>query len=81
LTDNPKIKTSVSLSEELLRAIDKQTRQYKKSRSEFIESALWTFIGQLIRDELNARDLEIINQRAEYLNKEADDVLAYQVRI
>ena len=30
--------------------------------------------------EQNARDLQIINQRAEYLNREAADVLEYQVR-
>jgi hypothetical protein len=32
-----------------------------------------------LRDEQNARDLAIINQRAEALNKEALDVLAYQI--
>ena len=47
--------------------------------SDFIETAVWTFIGQLIRDEQNARDLEIINRRADFLNQEAADVLAYQV--
>jgi hypothetical protein len=32
----------------------------------------------MIGDEMNARDLEIINRRADYLNKEAADVLSYQ---
>lgn len=30
-------------------------------------------------DEENARDLEIINRRADFLNEEANDVLGYQV--
>lgn len=76
-----KIKTSITLSEELLRIIDKRAKQHKKERSDFIEAAVWAFIGQLIRDEQNARDLEIINRRAHQLNKEAIDVLAYQVQL
>jgi len=76
-----KIKTSITLSEELLHIVDKRARQYKKNRSDFIEAAIWAFIGQLIRNEQNARDLEIINRRADYLNKEAADVLAYQVQL
>jgi len=33
----------------------------------------------LIREEQNARDLEILNRRADALNKEAAEVLEYQV--
>ena len=73
-----KIKTSITLSEDLLKAIDQQSRQYK-NRSEFIETALWAFITQMLRNEQNAKDLEIINRRADRLNKEAEDVLTYQV--
>ena len=74
-----KVKTSISLSEELLDIIDKRARQFKKNRSDFIESAVRAFIKKLIRDEQNAKDLDIINRRAEYLNGEAEDVLTYQV--
>jgi metal-responsive CopG/Arc/MetJ family transcriptional regulator len=73
-----KVKTSITLSEDLLEAIDQRVERYK-NRSEFIEIAVWAFIAQMMRDEQNARDLQIINQRADYLNKEALDVLAYQV--
>ena len=79
-----KVKTSITLSENLLQAIDTRAREqgdHYKNRSDFIETALWTFITQLFRDEQNARDLEIINRRAEYLNAEAEDVLAYQVAL
>jgi metal-responsive CopG/Arc/MetJ family transcriptional regulator len=74
-----KVKTSITRSKELLQAIDQRARQFKKNRSDFIEAAVWAFIGQLIRDEQNAKDLEIINRRADFLNQEAVDVLAYQI--
>lgn len=74
-----KVKTSITLSEDLLKAIDERARQYKKNRSDFIEGAVWMFIGRLIRDEQNARDLEIIDRLADRLNQEAADVLAYQM--
>jgi hypothetical protein len=35
-------------------------------------------IAQRQRERQNARDLEIINRRAHYLNEEAADVLDYQ---
>lgn len=75
-----KVKTSITLSEDLLKAIDLRIGQ-RKNRSDFIETALWTFIHQAVRDEQNKRDLETINRRAEHLNKEAEDVLAYQVSL
>jgi metal-responsive CopG/Arc/MetJ family transcriptional regulator len=75
-----KVKTSITLSEDLIKAID-QRASSGRTRSEFIEMALWAFITQMIRNEQNARDLEIINQQAERLNQEAADVLAYQVAI
>jgi metal-responsive CopG/Arc/MetJ family transcriptional regulator len=73
-----KIKTSITLSEDLLEAIDKRSVQFK-NRSEFIESALRAYIAKMIRDEQNAKDLAIINRQVERLNKEAADVLNYQV--
>ncbi len=72
-----KIKTSITLSEDLLEAIDKLSVQFK-NRSEFIESALRAYIAKMIRDEQNAKDLSIINRQFERLNKEAADVLNYQ---
>lgn len=74
-----KVKTSITLSEDLLKAIDE--RAGDKNRSEFVETALRAFITQVDRDEQNARDVQIINQRADYLNQEAADVLAYQVKL
>ena len=38
-----------------------------------------TYVAQLARREAEARDLEILNRRADSLNEEACDVLDYQV--
>ncbi|MFN7946962.1 MAG: ribbon-helix-helix domain-containing protein [Blastocatellia bacterium] len=73
-----RVRTSVTISKDLLRAIDKLSGQHK-NRSEFIEAALRNYIAQLIRQQQNARDLEIINRRADDLNEEAMDVHGYQV--
>jgi len=35
----------------------------------------------MIRDAENAKDLEILNQRADSLNREAAEVLEYQVAL
>lgn len=75
-----KVKTSITLSKELLKTIDKLSGR-SKSRSEFIEAALKSYIALVIRNEQNAKDLEIINRRADELNEEALDVLAYQVNL
>jgi hypothetical protein len=82
-----KVKTSITLSPELLKAIravakrsGKAAKAYK-NRLDFIEAAVWAFIGQMIRDEQNARGIEMINQRADALNEKAADVLAYQVKL
>jgi len=74
-----KVKTSITLSEELIKAIDQ--RLDHKTRSEFIERVLWSFIAQIARNEQDRRDLEIINEQADQLNEEAIDVLDYQVNL
>jgi len=75
-----KIKTSITLSDEILKAIDLCVGEYK-SRSEFLETAARKFIVELARKEAEHRDLEIINRRADSLNAEAEDVLTYQVSL
>ena len=73
-----KCKTSITLSEQVLQAVDKRARKNQKNRSGFIEAAVRAYLAQLTRDEQNARDLEIINRRAHRLNKEAAEALEYQ---
>ncbi|MDZ7666141.1 MAG: ribbon-helix-helix domain-containing protein [Desulfotignum sp.] len=75
-----KTKTSITLSQEILRAIDAHMAGYK-SRSDFLETAARVFIDHLEKKEAELRDLEIINKHADTLNEEAEDVLGYQVPI
>ena len=75
-----KVKTSITLSNEIIEAIDEYGQPYK-NRSDFIEAAIWAFVKQIVRDQENARDIEIINRNADRLNAEALDVLAYQVQL
>ena len=72
-----KVKTSITLSDEILKAIDLHIGGYR-SRSEFLEIAARRYIAQLARKEVERRDLEIINRHADSLNAEAEDVLIYQ---
>lgn len=73
-----KTKTSVTLDGRLLRGIDQHAADYR-SRSEFIGAAVEHFMRHLERQEAERRDLDILNRHADALNKEAEDVLAYQV--
>lgn len=72
-----KVKTSITLSEDVVEAVDELAGK-SSNRSEFIETALRSYIARQKRDEQNSRDLEIINRRHARLNKEAEDVLAFQ---
>jgi metal-responsive CopG/Arc/MetJ family transcriptional regulator len=74
-----KVKTSITLTEELLKIVDKRAKKSHKNRSDFIETAVWAFVSQIARNEQNAHDLEILNRRADFLNDEAADVLSYQI--
>jgi metal-responsive CopG/Arc/MetJ family transcriptional regulator len=67
-----KVRASITLSRDLLRAIDEHARQREETRSAFIEAALQAFV------ERSVRDLQIINEHADSLNQEAADVLEYQ---
>jgi metal-responsive CopG/Arc/MetJ family transcriptional regulator len=71
-----KTKTSITLSADILELMDRQAGT--KSRSEFIETALWAYVSELARRERDAGDLMILNRDADLLNEEAIDVLAYQ---
>lgn len=71
-----KVKTSVTLSEELLNAIAAETDQSK--RSAFIEEAAWRYLRERERDARDRRELELINEHADELNAEARQVLEFQ---
>jgi metal-responsive CopG/Arc/MetJ family transcriptional regulator len=73
-----KIKTSLTLSQDLLQSIALLPEPYQ-NRSVFLETAAWAYLAQLRREAIHARDIEIINRRADYLNAEVMDALTYQV--
>ena len=75
-----KIKTSVTLSEELIQQIDALSSQYG-TRSALIERAVRDFLAAQAQRTRDTQDLEILNRRAETLNVEAEDVLSYQVEL
>ena len=72
-----KVKTSVTLSPEVLRMVDEAAGS-RRSRSAVIEHVLRHFFRERSRRKLHARDLQLINAAAERLNQEANDVLEYQ---
>lgn len=69
-----KVKTSVTLPGDLVKAIGRHDR----NRSAFIEKAIRAYIARLEKVRADARDVEIINRNADDLNREAADVLEYQ---
>jgi len=72
-----KLKTSVTLSEETVQAIE-EVAGPGANRSRVIEDAVVEYIERRRRDRRDQRDLEILNRNAEALNREVEDVLRYQ---
>jgi metal-responsive CopG/Arc/MetJ family transcriptional regulator len=72
-----KEKTSITLSSDVLTQVDRSAGS-KASRSAFIERVLREYFKTKVREAINARDLELINANADYLNREMEDVLKYQ---
>jgi metal-responsive CopG/Arc/MetJ family transcriptional regulator len=72
-----KTKTSVTLSAEVLDAVDELAGP-DGSRSAIIERILRGFLRRRQRALRDARDLAILNRHSERLNSEAADVLGYQ---
>ena len=72
-----KEKTSITLSSDVLAGVDRLAGS-KFSRSAFIERVLRRYLRERARTKAQARDLQRINQAAERLNAEANEVLEYQ---
>lgn len=75
-----KVKTSITISDDLLHEIDRCSDDFR-SRSNFLETAARGLLRELARREAERGDLDIIDRRADALNAEAEDVLAYQVAL
>jgi len=74
-----RIKTSITLPESLLASIDQHAGSFDNNRSAFIEAAARALIAHIERDLQDSRDMEIINREADRLNREAEEVLSFQV--
>jgi metal-responsive CopG/Arc/MetJ family transcriptional regulator len=73
-----KQKTSITLSADLLKAIDRLTGK-SGNRSALIEKVLRDFVAAHARRERDERDRRIIDAAADRLNEEAADALGYQM--
>ena len=72
-----KTKTSVSLSDDLLKLIDGVV-EGENRRSAFIEEAVKAYLEVLKRHKRDRKDLQTINRLSERLNREAHEVLSFQ---
>jgi metal-responsive CopG/Arc/MetJ family transcriptional regulator len=72
-----KAKTSITLSLPLLVQIDKIIGE-RASRSAYIEKVLRDHLRETERQAIQQRDMELINEAADRLNAEMEDVLEDQ---
>ncbi len=73
-----KVKTSITLSEDLIKEIDTLLGQFG-NRSAFVEGVLRDFLAAKAPRFDEAKELEILSQFADELNEDAADTLSYQV--
>ena len=69
-----KVKTSITLPDDLLREIDRAD----SNRSGFLERAARQYLTQLEKARRDARDAAILAAHSGRMNEEAMDVLEYQ---
>ena len=71
-----RVETVVHLPKDLL----EQANQINKDEqiSDVIETALRDYVAKETRQELNRRDIEIINKNADLINKQVEETLEFQ---
>ena len=72
-----KVKTSISLSSDILEKVQMITSE--GNRSDFIEKAISYYLNILQREKRNNKDMEILNNSPARLNGEAQDSLGFQI--
>ena len=75
-TRTRKVKTSVSLSEGLLQAVDALAG--KASRSAWIERSVRASVQRALRRQRDENEVRLLNEHSDSLNRESADALAYQ---
>ena len=78
-TNRMKVKTSITLSEDLITEIDTLLGEFG-NRSAFVEQVLRDFLDAKARRFDATKEPEILNRFADELNEEAADTLSYQVK-
>ena len=71
-----KVKTSVALEQDTLLAVDQMSPGM--SRSRVIEIAVTEYLDRRRKEQREARDLRILDEHADALNQEVEDVLSFQ---
>jgi metal-responsive CopG/Arc/MetJ family transcriptional regulator len=74
-----KVKTSITLTKEILQEIDARIESQRRSRSEFIEEAVRAFLAHADRVALQDREAALLRKHAAALNAEMANILEYQV--
>jgi len=72
-----KIKTSITINEKILKMIDKNVEN-SQNRSKFIESAIVYYLKNYQKSIRDNNDSNILNQKYDKLNKEAEEILSFQ---
>ncbi len=72
-----KIKTSVSLSADLLSAVDALAG--RSGRSAWIERSVRASVRRVAKRQRDRHEIELLNTHADALNRESADAIAYQV--
>ena len=75
-----KAKTSLTLSEDLVKTLDKLAGA-KVSRSAFIENILLEFVNRRTVARRDARAVAAINKHADRMNSEMSDTLSFQTSL
>jgi metal-responsive CopG/Arc/MetJ family transcriptional regulator len=73
-----RVRTSIKLSDSLLKEVDEMI-DHTNNRTVFIEEAIREHIERNRKSLRDRDDLDLINNFADDLNAEAEDVLSYQV--
>ncbi len=74
-----RVRTSVTLPEELLIRIDALAGK-KNMRSAIVESALLEYVSKEKPQLLNERDIQIINENADLINAQVEETLEFQAQ-
>ena len=70
-------KATITLEETILDAVDKAAG--KRGRSRVIEKAIVYYLKEQKSRQRGLRDREIIDRNADWLNREMEEILSYQV--